>query len=463
MNLTSWIYLTLKIFQQNIGILPFGKLLYVCASALLVIALCISVLVLFPNIFVNGYLKSKIELALQKAYPQHEVQIAAVRISILDNVLEIDSVKLTPKDTLFALEVAQISISEIDWLQIIWSGDVHTSSLGNTAATAQNILLTSGRYKFLCKGLRVSIPDSSCEIHVVSVMPTTDDEGFFELKKTRSTRFIISASQFKSAGVDFIGALDGKQYVARSMLVDSLHIDVYMNKDKDYDKHAAKPRMPNQIFALVPGRLQIDSIDFSNAQFDYAERAFKGARSAAVFIDEINMNIVGVTNVPTPATAMVIHALGRIQKSGLLKTRITIPTASVGLAMHISGSLSAMPLSKFNTFLEVAEHIRISTGQLQHATMNISVSKGRSTGRVKAVYTDLYITSLDEKTNKDSGLMNSIKMFLSNLFVFNGSNTRDSDGKIEPGLVNYVHKPNDEFMEIVWFSVRSGIGDIVGF
>lgn len=437
--------------------------LIVCVALLLVFALCVSILVLFPNIFLNGFLKNKVTLVLQEKYPNHLVRIASVHASLLDNNVQFDSVTLIPTDTSFAFEVAHLSFNQIDWWQVVWDGDVRTHSLGNTVATAQNVSVTSGRYKYLCKGLRVSIPDSSFEMQHVSVAPNSDDETFFALKKTRSTRFKIDASQVDASGFDITGAMEGRQYSARSMLVDSLNIEIYVNKDKDYDRLAARPRMPNEILALVPVRLFVDSIAITNSQFKLAERYRRGARSATVAVVEIGMNIAGLSNISRSTTAMEIEAHGRMQQSGVMKAHISLPTKSVGLAMSISGSLSAMPLSKFNSFLQIADHTKITSGQLHSASMNISILNGRSTGKVKAVYTDLYITQLDEKTNEATGLMNSIKTFISNLFVFRSSNTRDSDGRIDLGTVNYVQKPNDEVMEIVWFSVRSGIGDVIGF
>ncbi len=443
---------------------PFWKIAcYACAAVVFIVTAGIFVLLLYPNTFLNGYLKHRLELALQEACTQHTAQIAVVNFSFWDNVLEIDSVKLIPKDTSFAVEVASISIRKIDWLSVMWSGEFHTRSLGNTVATAHNVSLTSDRYKFMCKGLGVSFPDSTFDVHQISIAPKSDDEEFFDQRKTRSTRFIINAHQLTTSGFDVLGAIERRQFTARLMLVDSLSIDIYVNKEKDFDRKAEKPRMPNEILALVPGKLNVDSITITNSQFRLAERFVKGDQPATVAVDEIGMHIAGITNVPDSSKAMELNVHGRMQKSGRIKAHISLPTNSVGLAMRINGSLSAMPLSKFNSFLQIADHTKITSGQLHSASMNISILNGRSTGNIKAVYTDLYIEMLDEKTNKATGLLNSIKTFISNLFVFRSSNTRDSDGKIDLGTVNYVQKPSDEVMEIVWFSVRSGIGDVIGF
>ena len=36
-------------------------------------------------------------------------------------------------------------------------------------------------------------------------------------------------------------------------------------------------------------------------------------------------------------------------------------------------------------------------------------------------------------------------------------------GLMKIGKVNYTRKPDDTILQLVWFSVRSGVGDVVGF
>jgi hypothetical protein len=39
----------------------------------------------------------------------------------------------------------------------------------------------------------------------------------------------------------------------------------------------------------------------------------------------------------------------------------------------------------------------------------------------------------------------------------------DKSGSMKIGKVKYTRKPDDTFLQLVWFSLRSGVGDVVGF
>ena len=39
----------------------------------------------------------------------------------------------------------------------------------------------------------------------------------------------------------------------------------------------------------------------------------------------------------------------------------------------------------------------------------------------------------------------------------------DADGLIKKGEIKFVRNPANPFLQFVWFALRSGVGDIVGF
>lgn len=149
--------------------------------------------------------------------------------------------------------------------------------------------------------------------------------------------------------------------------------------------------------------------------------------------------------------------------SGQMTVKMSIPTTAPDLSFQCSGSLSAMNLNELNQFLEVAEHASIKSGILQEAAFDIDVAAGHASGNLRGVYEDLCIVLLDKRTGSDSGIANQVVSFVANNVKLRGTNMPDETGNIKIGEVNYTRKPRETFTKFVWFALRSGVGDVVGF
>jgi hypothetical protein len=100
---------------------------------------------------------------------------------------------------------------------------------------------------------------------------------------------------------------------------------------------------------------------------------------------------------------------------------------------------------------------------LHSLSFDLNISAGSARGTVRAAYKDLKIVAIDERTGSESGIGNTIVSFISNNFKLRTTNLPDEHGSMKIGKVRYTRAPGDAFFAFAWFSLRSGIGDIVGF
>jgi hypothetical protein len=91
----------------------------------------------------------------------------------------------------------------------------------------------------------------------------------------------------------------------------------------------------------------------------------------------------------------------------------------------------------------------------------IDVTGGQARGRVRAIYENLEIALLDEQTGTEKGFDNRVASFLANLLKIQNSNGPDASGSMKEGEVNYTRRPEDEFLQFLWFALRSGVLDVV--
>jgi len=188
-----------------------------------------------------------------------------------------------------------------------------------------------------------------------------------------------------------------------------------------------------------------------------------GSAPAEVTFDSIQMSAKGITNHAAPGATAVIHAQGNFMKTSTMKILMVIPVASPEISFRYSGSLDRMDATRLNSFLEVGENLRIKSGTLQNATFDVNVTASRASGTVRMMYRDLNIAVLNSRTGSERGASNRITSYIANAMKIRGTNMPDKSGSMKIGEVKYARKPDDTFLQLVWFSLRSGVGDVVGF
>jgi hypothetical protein len=420
------------------------------------------VFLFFPDTFINGFFKNQIIKAFTKAYPAYSLRIAGMHCNIGENRVGCDGLALRSVDSTFSCNITKFSVSGIGWVQVLWHGD---KALIGSVADAQEIVLTfrQSQYELRCKRLRASVPGSEIVAEALELHPLVGDDTFFASRKFRRTRFRMDLPQCSVTGADCLGLLQGKTYRARSVNVNDASLDILVNMDTPYNKNASRPLMPNEGLSSIHKMTQVDSVNIMNGRLKYAERYIIGSPPAEVTFDAIRLSAEGTTNHAAPGAKAVIHGQGKFMKTSTMKIHMVIPVVSPEIPLRYSVSLDGMDLTRLNSFLETGEGLRIKSGILQSATSDITIRAGRASGSVRAMYEDLNIAALNKRTGNEKGAVNQVSSIIINATKIRGTNMPDKSGSIKTGEVTYERKRDDTFLQLVWFSLRSGIGDVIGF
>jgi len=419
------------------------------------------------NIFAGVIVDAK-EIAIAVPSRQYEYRCARIILSVPDAKISVDSLDIhpagsSPEDE-SSYRVTSFSLHGIDAKDILRNGRLDSVDFVNAIAEAKGITADFPRAQYEIHGadIRASIADSEIAADSVTVNSLSGDDRFFAASTYRRTLFTAAISGCTAHGTDIFGLLQKNRYHARSVQLAGAFLKVLINKEKPFQKHGPNPLMPNQALALVKAAIQVDTFAVTNARLVYQERFEYNAKPAELAFENVKVMAQGFSN-DSDADAY-IRAQGNFMKAGagLMKMTMTIPPASRGLSLHYSGSLDKMDILSINAWLEIAEHKRIKSGNLDSASYDITVSNNRATGNVHAIYRDLSLAALDEK-RKEGGFIDAITTFLMNVLKLRGTNVPDKSGAMKIGKVHYVKKPDDAFFQVVWYALRSGLGDVVGF
>ena len=428
-----------------------------------IIILCILLFTFLPDPFINLLLKDRITKAINEAYPVDSIHLGYIHYNIWKNRIGCDSIKIKTNDYIFNLP--NFSVSGIGFLNILIHHDFTPKTLTNLKIDAQNIVINSRNSpdELRLGMLHISIPDSDMVCDSITYYPLLNDEQFFAKSKFRQTRFRISILQIQINSLDCFAMFKGNNLNAKNVKIHDGFADILVNMDKPYDKNSANPKMPNEAFASIKEIVNLDSLIITNGRLKYSERFAVNSKPGIISINKINVSISDISNKTASRDTTIIRVEGILMNSTKIKLHMAIPLNSKEFSLQYSGSAGRMEVTELNSFIEPGEHQRIKTGILESASFNINVNSGHASGTLRAEYHDLIIDVINKNTGSDKGFFDKVSSLFSKIFVVRGSNLPDEDGSIKIGEIKYTRNPEDYFFQFIWFAVRNGIADVVGF
>ncbi len=394
------------------------------------------------------------------------IQGSALRIGKLDysvgaNRLVAQSVTLSATNT--TLKTGRISLTGVRWARLLWGTAALADVLAKASLEATNldVEFPQAHYGIRCARLRASVPGSELIAEGTELRTLVGDEEFFAAHDFRTTRFHVVVPECRVLGLAYGELLQGKSYRARSVHLSRPSFDALVNRDQPVEPFVKRPLMVHEALAAIRQPLQVDSLSITNGHLTYCERVVAGADPGVLTFGAVSMSVEGIANRGEPAAAILLRAQGELMDAGTLKVLMSIPITPPDFSLHYSGSLSAMDLTRLDAFLDIAEHTRIKSGSAQEAAFEIDVTAGQARGRVRAIYKDLEIAILDKETDTEKGLDNRVASFLANVLKIRNANAPDASGSMKEGEVNYTRRPEDEFLQFVWFALRSGVLDVI--
>lgn len=426
------------------------------------IVFAVAVLIfVFGGAILDSYGKKKAERAFAEAHPGSVLRIGELGYSVGTNRLVAQSVTLSATNS--TLKAGRISLTGVRWAQLLWGTTALADVLAHASLDVTNLDAEFRRahYGIRCARLRASVPGSELIAEETELRTLVGDEELFAASDFRTTRFHVFVPECRVLGLAYGELLQGKSYRARSVHFSRPSFDALVNRDKPVEPFVKPPLMVHEALAAIRQPLQVDGLSITKGYVRYCERVVAGADPGVLTFAAVNMSVEGIANRGEASTAILLRAQGDLMDAGTLKVLISIPITPPDFSLHYSGSLSAIDLTRLDAFLDIAERTRIKSGSAQEMAFEIDVTGGQARGRVRAIYENLEIALLDEQTGTEKGFDNRVASFLANLLKIQNSNGPDASGSMKEGEVNYTRRPEDEFLQFLWFALRSGVLDVV--
>jgi hypothetical protein len=427
-------------------------------AAILAVALLIPWL---GSALLNGYVKGKVERAFARAHPGCVLRIGTLEYSIARNRLVSQSVTMHTPDSTFA--AGRVTLAGVRWARL-FQGRIAPAEVFAKAtlqATGLGMAFPRAHYEIHTAWLRASVPDSELVAEGSELRPLLADEALFAADAFRTTRFHVVIPQCRVLGMAFADWLQAGAFRAREVHILKPSFDILVDRDKPVRLSGPRPLMVNEALAAIRPPLRLDLLRITDGHLAYGERVVAGAAPGVLTFTALNLHAEDITNRGGASAAIKLKAQSKLMDAGALKVSMTLPLKGPDLSLRYSGTLGAMDLPRLDGFLDRAEHIRIKSGRVDEVAFEVGVVAGQAHGQVRASYRDLKMAVLDKATGTEKGLGNRLASFLMNTFKLRHSNGPDAAGAPKVGKVDYRRKRDDTFMQVVWFSLRSGVLDVI--
>ena len=273
------------------------------------------------------------------------------------------------------------------------------------------------------------------------------------------TRYRVSAASLRFEGIPFWPVF-GRQFVARTAVLDSLQVDIRYDKTRAKNPEAVT-RLPQYYVAGMTKPLQIDWLKVSRSGLRFTEREVDGTRFGTLPFDSIEATVANLSNVRRGGTngSSIIDLRMLLAGAGPVVAHFEYDLSKPELNMKYHGSIGRMDGRAFNQMLEELEGYRIRSGRLDSAWFEVDVKDDVATGKLKLLYDNFEIETLDKNTGEQS-LGDWFRSLIANKLKLHEDNPAGDD----PPRTAALRLRRGEFpiFKFIWVTLRGGIQEIIG-
>lgn len=319
-------------------------------------------------------------------------------------------------------------------------------------------------YRLETKLLNISSKDSLIEINNFSFVPKSDLESFFALRKFRSDRWEVKINKLKLTGINFGNFVWNNLIKINKADLNAESVDILTNTRLPADP-ASAPKMPHEIVQNFGFDLNLKSFNI-NMDSILVKSLFHYHHDPSVLIfTRINADISNISNISklqSVENPAVIKASAYLMNKNKLELLMHLPLLTDKMRFSYKGSINSMNADVLNPHLVISDLVKVTSGGLGSAEFSVKFKNDSADVYVRPIYSNLSIESVDEETLRESGIMEKISTFAANTFKLRKNNP-DEERKVKEGRTVYTRKKDDAFLDVVWESLKKGLGNVIGF
>lgn len=314
-----------------------------------------------------------------------------------------------------------------------------------------------GYYDFAGEDLYIEEEESLIEIASLSYKPLKSDEEFLELLDYRTEYFEMDLSGFRIEQFNFDELRNAQDFVAGTILIDSLDLHITSDLRLPEDPEADDPILPHQMLDDLPFRMAFNELTINHADIRYSEYASDGVRPGSILFAGTHTTLENVDNRSSGLATMTTESY--LMGQGLLNVEFLLQLGQDDFNMDVKGSVGSFDITLLNEIFIDIEGVVIEDGMINGLVFEYKMTDIKSEGFIEIDYQDLSVDMVD-KTDQGQNFFKSLEGFFADQIMIRASSS-SSDSDSRPGEIAEDRDVEKGFFNYLWVSLRSGLFDAV--
>jgi hypothetical protein len=309
-----------------------------------------------------------------------------------------------------------------------------------------------------------SATGKNIKIRGFKMIPMYPDLAFSRKLKTQKDRYDLAFKEIDFNGVDFIQLNTDGILHAHSLKLKNAVAKIFMNREMPPGYGNKSANFPHMALKRLPVQTTIDTLQLRHVNVAYTEYNPIAQERGTVHIDELNGNILNLTNDPV-SLAKKSHAIAELNaymiKAAQLKIRIDFDLMARNAAFTFKGHIGPMNMVKLNPLSKALGLIEVESGNIQKIDFSAVANASGSDGTMQLYYNNLKVKLLKEGEDGAPAKKKGLLSFLANTLVIKDSNP--APGKpVRTAQIHFERPPGASFFNLLWKTVFIGMRETVG-
>ncbi len=271
--------------------------------------------------------------------------------------------------------------------------------------------------------------DSVLQIKNIEIVPRYSRLALGQQRDYQIDWIKIYSKELLFRGIDIPRAIKDREIMARSLSIDSLHLEVFRDKRLKFDEEQTK-NLPHELFRKQGRFFSIDTVIATRSRIIYEEFPIDGSRPAVILFGNVNAvltpltNDVDLLNKVNRKGRSILTMNGKLMDSGNIDARVVFDINSKNDHFTLTGKMGAFDLTKLNPLTEALASVNIRSGQVESLQMEATANDDFATGEMRFRYQGLRVQVLNRKNQQASGMGPAITTFFANTFVLRKNNNK---------------------------------------
>lgn len=288
----------------------------------------------------------------------------------------------------------------------------------------------------------------------IALLPQYDKTQYNMRVGDHSDWVYIDLHDISGKGVRLPFLSGEKVFHADTLSVASAKIESY--KDRNQTQSAKVKPTLYQSIQRIPLGIDISSTLLEKANINYQEVAKGRSTPGLVTLTDMKATVTGLTNRPAdPLQQYTIDAEALLFGAGQFNATLSLPADSLHNHFSLRATLGAMPAGAINQVTEALADIRITSGNIHSANIEITGNTYEATSEVAMHYDDIRVAILKKN---GAGQERVLLTTLANDVVLKKSNPQG--GKLRTGEGEFERDPQKSFWNYLWKTSFAGLKKI---